>query len=124
MNVGIGGGFRDDAGRGTTEGSRSRRLPGLQALVQLFKSFFSQKVREAASGVLQASDDVRVRYINWGDSVRASYLHHSRRWIRRAREENGHMAIIKGVDEGPNLPTVVYAHEGGLRNVQYWDGTR
>jgi integrase len=45
-----------------------------------------KKVWKAASRLLQACDDVPVRYINRGKIVRANYLHQSRGWIRRCRE--------------------------------------
>ena len=63
--------------------------------------------------MLQACDDVPVGYINRGNIVRANYLHHSRGWIWRAGNEDGHMAIVKCVGEEPDLPTILHAHEDG-----------
>ena len=74
-----------------------------------------EKVWEAPARSLEACKDVLVGYVNRGNIVRANNLHHSRRWIRRAGDKNGNMAIAKCVDEEPYLPTVEDAHESGFK---------
>src|SRR5690349_7496510 len=78
-------------------------------------------VWQAAPGPLQACDDVSVRYVNWGNIVRANNLDHSQRWIRRAGDENRNMAIVKCLDKESELPAVVHAHEDGLKILVRFD---
>jgi ATP dependent DNA ligase domain len=74
-----------------------------------------KQVWEAAARSLEACKDVLVGYVDRGDIVRANNLHHSRRWVWCAGDENGNVAIAKCVDEKPYLPTVGDAHEDGFK---------
>jgi hypothetical protein len=74
-----------------------------------------KQVREAAARSLQPCKDVLVGNVDRGDIVRANNLYHSRRWVWRAGDENGNVAIAKCVDDKPYLPTVGDAHEDGFK---------